>query len=114
MKIKHLKYPLVKLPPGVDLTLFLIKEELKSRKFFNGLRNLGLDGCFYQTHLEKLIMANVGLNEESDKDFDYYYDLIEKYSKKIEADNESVTKQALKVYVELIIEKKRRLGAKVI
>ncbi len=36
-------YGMVKLPKHVDETLFLIKEELKSRKFFEGLHNVGLE-----------------------------------------------------------------------
>ena len=37
------QFPLVKLPAKAELTLYLIKEELKSHKFFTGLRDIGLD-----------------------------------------------------------------------
>lgn len=108
MKLKHLKLPFTKLPPDLDLTLFLIREELKSEKFFNGLHKVGIDDCYYQTRLGKVILSRLGMDDGSDEVFNFYYSLIEKRSKKIEADNDSVMRQAIKVYAELIMEKKRR------
>ena len=91
-----------------QLTLHLITEELKSRKFFNGLLDLGLDNCPYQPNLDKLIMAHVGLPDDTDDAFDFYYDVIEKHSKLITANKETATQQALEVYVTLLAEVKRR------
>ncbi len=108
MNIETLTYPLVKLPRKVELTLFLIREELKSRKFFNSLQRAGIDDCYYQTHLDELILKHVGLNQNSDTDFAFYSRLMEKNSTKIEAGEKSIMKRAVKVYVELMIEKKRR------
>lgn len=108
MKLKHFKLPFTKLPPDLDLTLFLIREELKSEKFFNGLHEIGIDDCYYQTRLGKVILARLGMDYGSDEIFNFYYSLIEKRSKKIEADNNSVMKQAIKVYTELMIKKKRK------
>jgi hypothetical protein len=108
MNMETLTYPLVRLPQKVELTLFLIREELKSRKFFNSLQRAGLDDCYYQTHLDQLIMNNTGLDHESDRDFGFYSSLMEKNSKKIDTGEEAVMKRAVKVYVELMIEKKRK------
>lgn len=108
MRLKHLKLPFTKLPPDVDLTLFLIREELKSQKFFNGLHKIGIDDCYYQTRLGKVILSRLGMDDGSDEIFNFYHAVIEKRSKKIEADNDSVMKQAIKVYFELISERKRR------
>jgi hypothetical protein len=99
---------LVKMPSKLELTLFLIREELKSRKFFNGLLELGLDDCYYQPHLDELIMANVGLDDNQDKTFDFYYAIMEKYSQKIEPDKDSITEQAFNAYTELVNEQRRR------
>jgi hypothetical protein len=99
--------PLVKLPSDTEIVLYLIKEELKSHKFFNGLRGVGLDDCFYQPNLSTLIIGYTGLADELDEPFEFYYKLLEKYSEEMEADNESVTKLALNVYMDLISEKKR-------
>jgi hypothetical protein len=108
MKPKTFSTPYCKLPPKIDLTLFLIREELKSQKLFNGLHKAGIDDCYFQTRLGKAILANIGLDDESDEVSEFYYKLIEKRSKKIEADSESTMTQAFKVYVELVTEKKRR------
>ena len=112
MKLKHLKFPLAKLPPDVDLTFFLIKEELKSRKLFHALHEVGLDDCYFQPHLDSLILRSVGLDDGADETFAMYDTIIEKRSRKIEADNDSIMKQALKVYLELKLEKKRRSNKK--
>jgi hypothetical protein len=108
MKLTSSQYPLVRLPANVDLTLFLIREELKSERFFNGLHDIGIDECLYQTHLGKLVLASVGLDDDRDETFQFYYKLIEKRSSKIGTDNDSIMKQAFKVYMELMIEKDRR------
>lgn len=38
----HSLYPLVKLPTNIDQALYLIREELKSRKLFSILRKAGV------------------------------------------------------------------------
>ncbi len=111
MKLNHLKLPFVKLPADIDLALYLIREELKSQKFFDGLHKIGISECCYQVRLGKVILAQMGLDDGSDETFNFYYRLIEKRSKKIEADSDSVMKQALKVYAKLLIEKKKRKGS---
>lgn len=100
MKLKNMRYPLVKLPYGTQVTLYLIKEELKSRKFFNALQEMGLDDCYFQPHLDELILRSLDMDDDSDKTFDAYYEIIERRSKKIDADNDSIIKQALKAYIE--------------
>ena len=99
---------LVKLPADIDLILFLIQEELKSTKLFNGLGRVGLSDCYYQSHFSTVILASVGFDERPDDLHEFYLDLINSRSKKIKPDNDSVVKQAFKVYIDLMIEKKRR------
>lgn len=85
------------------LLLHLIREELKSRKFFSGLQKLGLDYCYYQPQLDKPILAALGFEEPSDEVYRFYFKLIEKRSRKIREDEESITRQAEKVYRELVV-----------
>ncbi|HTJ50522.1 MAG TPA: hypothetical protein VL443_13770 [Cyclobacteriaceae bacterium] len=99
---------LVRLPRQVEYTLFLIKEELKSRKFFNSLSTLGLDNSYYQPNLDELIMQHVELTDQSNETFDFYYAIMEKYSKHLEPNEDSITQQAFQVYLEFMMEKKRR------
>jgi hypothetical protein len=110
MKSNTSRFPLVKLPPTTDLTLYLIREELKSQKFFRALSKAGIDDIYYQPHLGKAILMNLGMDDGRDETFDFYYKVIGKRSKKISMDNQSVIKQALKVYHELISERERRKG----
>lgn len=96
-----MRYPLVKLPSDAQITLYLIREELKSRKFFRTLQEMGLDDCYFQPHLDTLILRSLDLDEDSDIVFDAYYKIMEPRSKKIEASHDSIMKQSLKVYMEL-------------
>lgn len=102
----------LKLPSNVEITLFLIKEELKSRKFFNSLRESGLDNCHYQPHLDELIMASFGLDDDSNESFDFYYNTIEEFSDRIEPGESSAVEQAFNVYLELLIEARRKKSLK--
>jgi hypothetical protein len=100
------KFPLVKLPSGMEQTLYLIREELKSRKLFWALHEVGLDDCYFQPHLDSLILRGLGI-DSSDENFTRYMDIMDKRSKKIDADQQSITKQALKAYNELLKEKEK-------
>jgi hypothetical protein len=59
-------------------------------------------------HLDSLILRGVGLDEEFDEVFDFYYKLMEKHSRKIRAEGDSIEKHAFKVYTELINKRRRR------
>jgi hypothetical protein len=100
--MKTKKHRSVRHPERFDLILYLIREELKSRKFFSGLQRLGLDYCFYQPHLDKPILAAVGFDDPPDEVYKFYFKLIEKRSRKIREDEESITTQARKVWKTLV------------
>jgi hypothetical protein len=106
------RYPFVKLPQTLDLTLYLIREELKSQKLFRIMDDLGMGDCPYQPHLAKAILAQLNLDDGSDEIYAFYYKLIEKRCTKIQGDQRSLMKQTMKVYVELVKEKERRKGGK--
>jgi hypothetical protein len=100
------KFPLVKLPSAMEQTLYLIREELKSRKLFWALHEVGLDDCYFQPHLDSLILHNLGI-DSSDENFTRYMNIMDRRSKKIDADQQSITRQALKAYYELLKEKEK-------
>jgi hypothetical protein len=102
MKSHTSPHPLITLPQSTQHTLYLIREELKSRKLFHALHEAGLDDCYFQPHLDLLIMQALGLDDDNDETFTRYDDILEKRSRKIEAFNDSVMKQAMKVYGELV------------
>jgi len=84
----------------------LIQEELKSRKFFNLLREIGLSDCIYEPHLGDVILASMKLNAGSDKMHNYFFELIERHSRKIKPYDGSLVKQATEVYEKLQLRKK--------
>lgn len=109
MQTEKFTYPLIRLPRKVEITLFLIQEELKSYKLFEGLHAAGLEDSYYQTHLNKLIMHYTGLDEDSDEEFSQYQHLLEKHGKKIEADRSTISKRTLEVYIDLMILKRKKM-----
>jgi hypothetical protein len=100
--------PLTKLPPTTDLTLYLIREELKIQKFFRGLHKAGIDDVYLQPNLGKAILMSMGMSDGKDETFEFYYKVIEKRSKKIAKDRDMIMKQVMKVYEELAGWKRRR------
>jgi hypothetical protein len=51
----------------------------------------------------------MGFETHDDSLYDFFVKLIDEYCNKIEPDNDSVMKYTLKVYVELVNEKTRRV-----
>lgn len=110
MELKNLNVRLVKLPSDIEITLYLIKQELKTTKLFNGLANVGLDDCFFECHFGSIVLAFMGFDERPDDLHNFYTKLIEQHSEKMEADNDEITQRAFDVYTEMMIEKKKRNG----
>ena len=101
------KLTLVKLPDDLQVLLYLIREELKSRKFFHALEKAGLGDSDYQPNLDSLILHYAGL-DSGDETFEDYDSMMERRSSKICEDQESITRQALKAYQELKALKSKR------
>jgi hypothetical protein len=96
------KYPLVKLPQQIDEILYMIREDLKSQKYFDGQAELNGTESPYRPHLAKLILLRMNLDDGSDEIFEFYYRIVEKRSKRIGEDNDSIMKQVMKVWAELV------------
>jgi len=79
---------------------FLIGEELKSRRFFNTLLDLGLDNSYFQPHFDEAIMACLGL-DDSNATLDFYYSVMNDHAGKIGVKRESVEEEARSVYDKL-------------
>jgi len=101
------RIPLVRLPGELETLLYLISEELKSRHLFRGLQAVELNDCFFQPHLDSLILKAIGMDGDSDEVFLVYTEIMDRRSMKIEADKDTITKQSLKAYTELMVEKKK-------
>lgn len=91
--------------PATDAESFLlslISEELKSRKFFNTLLELGLDNSYYQPHLDEAILSCLGITDESNATLDFYFTVMNEHAEKIGVKEESVVEQAKVVYSKLV------------
>lgn len=108
MENRKFEIPLIRVPVEIQESLCLIREELKSRKLFLGLQEAGLEDCYFQPHLDFLILRSVGLDDGTDETYAEYDKIIQKRSRKIDADYDCIMKQALKVYSELQAMKKAR------
>lgn len=107
-EVSKILYSLVRLPNKIDQVLYMIGEDLKSQKFFNTMNALDWSDNFYQPRLAVLILKHMNLDDGSDEIVNFYYALVEKHSKKVEADNNSLMKQVMKVYAKLVMEKEKR------
>lgn len=67
---------------------------------------IGLGDCDFQPNLDALIMHNMEIDDSDDETFQKYNAIIEKRSRKIEDDHDSIMKQALKAYTDLMEMKK--------
>lgn len=110
MESKDLNVRLVKLPSDTELILFILKEDLKNTKLFNGLESAGLTDCFYRADFAALVLGYMGFDEVPDDLQEFYADLISRYSEKIEPDNRVIMEYALDVYNEILVEKSKRSG----
>ena len=108
MESKNLNVRLVKLPSDTELILFILKEDLKNTKLFNGLESAGLTDCFYRADFAALVLGYMGFDEIPDDLQEFYADLISRHSENIEPDNRVIMEYALEVYNEILVEKKKR------
>jgi hypothetical protein len=110
MKQNSSSSSLTKFLSDEELLLWLIREDLKCRKFFDGLRAIGMEDTFYQPELGMLILKCAGFENEIDDTYDFYHDLLGRHSQAIEADIDSVRREAFHVYAKLIVERNRLDG----
>ena len=101
---------LVKLPPRLEMILYLISEELKVTKVFKALSSAGLDDSYYQPYFGAIVLTYVGFEERDDDIINFYQELLDKSCEKIEADNVTITELAFEIYVDLEMERKNRLS----
>jgi hypothetical protein len=101
-------YPSLKYPTQKELILQLLKQELKSYRFFNGLRAVGLDDSFYHSDFSSLVLTYIGFDDEENATYDFYFALLEKYSAHFQANEEVVMRLVQSIYVELVAELESR------
>lgn len=89
------------MPNNETLALFLIGEELKSRRVFNTLQALGLENSYYQPHLDEMILRCVGLTDDSNETFEFYSSAMDGGAGRIGIKQLEVCEEAKRVYEKL-------------
>lgn len=92
----------VKVPREIEVPIFLIRNELQSRMLFNALSEIGFTDCYFETYLYPLILASLRLRDGSDETFRVYTELMEKWSKDINPNEDVILRRALKIYNALV------------
>lgn len=97
----------VTVPAEIEVPIFLIRNELMSRMLFRGFYVLGLYDCYFQSHLDRLILASLGMWDGTDETYKVYFDIMEKWSMNINPDSDEITRRSLKIYFALVKERDR-------
>lgn len=102
------QYPHVRLPKKIDQLLYILSQELKNNKVFDDLVKVGFDDSHSRSDFMSMVL-DIVFKEDCEELANIYLRLIIKHSKKLKDTNRStLTKQAFKFYIDLMIEKKKR------
>jgi hypothetical protein len=112
MNLKYLNLDLYGVPEDaeVQIPVFLIATELKSRKLVNGLTSIGCDTCFCTSDLCDLVLAMVGFEDRPNELYDFYFKLLDQYCDKVTLENVLPINEALSIYKILKENKQKHLN----
>lgn len=91
-----------------QVTIFLIEQQLKTRRFFDDLEHIGLGHYDFEPNLDHLILRNMDLDDGSDKTYAQYARILDKHSKQLKPDRDEIQKQAGDMYRKLLALKSKR------
>jgi DNA-binding XRE family transcriptional regulator len=112
MNLKHLNLDLYGVPEDtrLQISVFLISEDLKTRKLVNGLIYIGCDSCFCVGELCDLVLAYMGFDDRPNDLYTFYFELLDRYCEKVSYENDRPIKEALLIYAELKCEWEKHVG----
>jgi hypothetical protein len=107
MKITNPKnIQLVKIPQEVDFVLYLIREELKSRRLMKEIQKAGFESSIRSSDFSSVIFATLGFRELSVSFYEWYKSQLDVFCQDVDLlEEDSLSKQAFDFYVHLLIEK---------
>jgi hypothetical protein len=98
---------LVKILQEADFALFLIQEELKSRRLMKDIQNAGFDSSIRSSDFSSVILSTIGFRNKSASFYDWYKGQLDVFCKDVELlVGDSLSKHAFDFYVHLLIEKR--------
>jgi hypothetical protein len=100
MNLKYLNLDLYDIPENeeIQIPVFLIATDLKSRKLINGLTSIGCDNCFCASDLCDLILAMLGFEDRPNELYDFYFELLDQYCDKVTYENDLPINEAFSIY----------------
>ena len=101
MSLRRTRFPLIRLPNEIELTMHIIKEELKCRRHFQNLQEIGFIECPFEPSLDALILQCFRLDPGIDEILTAYNQIMDKRTKKIEPNPDSILSQAFKAYIDI-------------
>ena len=99
-------------PSRLDIVLYLIKAEIKNRRFIKGLENLGFDPTLWSLDFSDMILDLAGFAMRTDDVYDRYSQLLDRYVERLHPADEkdNVNELAADFYSKLLSEKSRLDG----
>lgn len=97
----------VRLGSQKQVTIYLIEQQLKCRRFFDDLERIGLGPYDFEPNLDQLILKNVELDDGTDKTYMQYFRILNKHSRQLKPEFRVIQRQAEEMYDELVYLKKR-------
>lgn len=99
---------LINLPPNIEITVYLIKLELKNVKFTNDLNNKGFDPCAGILDFSMLISSIMGFDDNLTDEFtEWYFDRQTQLVENIDPENDKeLSELAFNFYVDLVFRKR--------
>ena len=112
MNLKYLNLDLYGIPEDaeIQMAVYLIASDLKTKKLFNSLTDIGCDSCFCIPEFCDLIFAIVGFEDRPNELYDFYFDLLDQYCNTVTHENDLPAKEALGIYKLLKAEKQKYLN----
>ena len=93
-----------------QVTIYLIEQQLKSKRFFDDLESIGLGPYDFEPNLDHLILKNVELDDGTDKTYMPYSKVLDKHSEQLKPEFRAIQRQAVKMYNELMTLKRQMNG----
>mgnify|MGYP003577456864 CR=1 FL=1 len=111
MNLKHLNLDLDGIPEDAEIQIpvFLIASDLKTRKLINAFTGIGCDGSFCVPDLCDLVLAFVGFDERPNELYDFYFELLDRECDKVSHENNAPIREAYKIYYELLLKRKNSI-----
>ena len=101
---------IMRLASHKQVTIYLIEQQLKSKRFFDDLESIGLGPYDFEPNLDHLILKNVELDDGTDKTYMRYSKVLDKHSEQLKPEFRAIQRQAVKMYNELMTLKRQMNG----